>query len=95
MVKALQSFWFKFEPYYKVGLRSLRLVTPFILSIAAVGLLMYFVVPIQTLNRGKEDTVIINKIPSKMPPLPKKSNKPYSPIFHSLLTTSYDSTDSR
>lgn len=79
-----------------MGLRALWLVAPFILAILAVGLLLYCVGPNKSLNRGKQDTTgILNKIPSKMPPLPTNTRKPYSPIFNSLLTTTHDSTDSR
>lgn len=79
-----------------MGLQALWLVAPFILAILAVGLLLYCVGPNKSLNRGKQDSAgILNKIPSRMPTLPKDLPKPYFPVFNSLLTTSYDSTDSR
>jgi hypothetical protein len=78
-----------------MGLQALSLVAPFVLAILAVSLLLYCIGHNKSLNRGKQDqTAIINKIPSKMPPLPKDSRKPYSPIFNSL-TTSHDSLNPR
>lgn len=93
MATALQNYLFKSEQVIMMGLRFLKTATPFIIGILVVGLLVFYTVSANTLNRGKEKREgILTKIPTKMPPLPK-NNKAYHPIVNKLIT--HDSTTAR
>ena len=69
-----------------MGLRALKFAAPFIIGIVLVMLLLYFVIPANGSNRGEPGkSGILTTIPERMPPLPTKSRKPFSPFINATI----------
>ena len=77
-----QGFWFKSKTI-KLGMRWLRRAYPFIVSIVIVcGLLTVVIAYANTSGRSEKRSIIISIIPPNMPPIPKKSKKPFHSLYY-------------